>query len=98
MTDRSLALRAEGLVGRLPADAVTASASGLDPHISPAFAALQVPRIAAARGVAAPRVETVLRAQTEGRAFGILGQPRVNVLKANLALDAAFPPEQPAPR
>jgi K+-transporting ATPase ATPase C chain len=80
----------EGAEGPLPADMVTRSASGLDPHVSPASAALQVPRVARARGVAEARVNEVLAAHTEGRQFGILGEPRVNVLLLNIALDSAF--------
>ena len=75
----------------IPADAVTASASGLDPHISPATAALQVQRVAAARGVTAQQVDAILERQIERPMLGIFGEPRVNVLQLNLALDAALP-------
>lgn len=75
-----------------PADAVTASASGLDPHISPAFAALQISRIAAARGVPEARVGQVLQSHIEPPLLGIFGEPRVNVLALNLALDSLVPP------
>lgn len=77
--------------GKIPADMVTASASGLDPHISPANAELQVVRVARARGVSPDRVREVLREHTEGRQFGFLGEPRVNVLLLNLALDRVAP-------
>jgi len=76
--------------GPIPADLVTASASGLDPHLSPAAALWQAPRIAAARGVAPERVQALLEANVEGRTFGVLGEPRVNVLLVNLALDRQF--------
>lgn len=76
--------------GPVPADLVTASGSGLDPHVSPQGALWQVPRIAKARGVAPERVKAVIDANIEGRTFGILGEPRVNVLLVNLALDRQF--------
>lgn len=76
--------------GPIPADLVTASASGLDPHLSPAAALWQMPRVAKARGVAAERVRAVIEANIEGRTFGVLGEPRVNVLLVNLALDRQF--------
>ena len=85
------ALRAETGAAVIPADAVTTSASGLDPHISPAYAELQVARIASARGVGEAQVREVIREHEEGRTFGVLGQPRVNVLLTNMALDARFP-------
>ncbi|MBN9319616.1 MAG: potassium-transporting ATPase subunit C [Caulobacterales bacterium 68-7] len=76
--------------GPIPADAVTTSGSGLDPDVSPANARSQAARIAAARGRTVAEVETILAAQTKGPALGFLGQSTVNVLKTNLALDAAF--------
>jgi len=75
----------------VPADAVTTSGSGLDPHISPAFAAFQLPRIAAARGATVDQLAPIVAAHTEGRWLGIFGQPHVNVLTLNLALDAHYP-------
>ncbi|MGO9361388.1 MAG: potassium-transporting ATPase subunit KdpC [Xanthobacteraceae bacterium] len=76
---------------KLPADMLTASASGLDPDISPANAALQVARVARARGVAPADISALLARQIAGRSFGVFGEPRVNVLDANLALQRAYP-------
>jgi K+-transporting ATPase ATPase C chain len=76
----------------VPADAVTTSASGLDPHISPAYAELQVARVAKARGVDVDRVRTIVGANTDAPALGFIGQQRVNVVLLNLDLDAAFAP------
>jgi K+-transporting ATPase ATPase C chain len=71
----------------VPADAVTASASGLDPDISPAYAELQAPRVARERGLTEDQVRTLIKDHTDGRALGFLGEPAVNVLELNLALD-----------
>ena len=87
--ERVEAYRAEnGLApdARVPADAVTSSGSGLDPHISLKNALLQAPRVAQARRIGSDAVEKIIRANTEGRDFGIFGEPRVNVLKLNLSL------------
>lgn len=76
----------------VPVELVTTSASGLDPHLGPATAEWQVARVAAARGVSSDEVRALVRARTEGRTFGLLGEPRVNVLLLNLDLDRRFGP------
>ena len=90
--DRIAALHAAdpGNTSPIPVDLVTASGSGQDPHISPAAAEYQVARVARARGVDATRVRALVASYTEGSTFGVLGEPRVNVLRLNLALDSAF--------
>ena len=81
-------LQAENPGRPVPGDMATASASGLDPDISPEAALFQVPRVARARGLPAARVAEIVQANTKGRWLGLLGEPRVNVLALNLALDA----------
>jgi len=78
-------------VSQIPPDAVTASGSGLDPDISPAYAAIQVDRVAAARHISAAQVRALVSQNTTSRSIGILGQPAVNVLTLNIALDNKYP-------
>ena len=80
-------LKATGYQGAIPADALTTSASGLDPHISPAFAALQAAAIAKARNLPEAKVKALVEANTERPLIGLFGEPRVNVLLLNIALD-----------
>ena len=95
-TSKSLIERVQGDVemlkkekdGPIPVDMVTTSGSGLDPHITPANAEFQVPRVAKARGLSEDKVRQLVAKNTEGRVIGIFGEPRVNVLKLNLALNA----------
>lgn len=82
------ALREENPGKPIPSDLVTASSSGLDPHITPAAAEFQVPRVARERRMSQDSVRQIVREHTEGRTFGLLGEPRVNVLELNLALDS----------
>ena len=85
------ALRAAGITGPIPADAITTSGSGLDPDISPAYAEMQVAGVATARGMTSAKVSELVAAHTKGRTIGILGEPRVNVLELNMALDQEVP-------
>lgn len=84
-------LRAENAGAAIPVDLVTTSASGLDPDISPAAADFQIPRVARARGIPAEQLRSLVAKHTQGRQFGFLGEPRVNVLELNLDLDAVAP-------
>jgi len=87
--ERIARLRDTGVAGEIPADLVSTSASGLDPHISPEAAWLQAPRIAKARGLTVEKVHLLVVTSTEGPQAGILGAPRVSILALNMALDTA---------
>lgn len=87
-------LQAENPSASVPAELVTTSASGLDPHLSPAAAAFQIPRVAAARQQPVAEIRAVVQRFTEARQLGLLGEPRINVLLLNLALDRQFPQPQ----
>jgi K+-transporting ATPase ATPase C chain len=80
-----------GFTGPIPADLLTSSGSGLDPDISPASAGAQVARVAAARGAQPERIQALVEQHTQGRQWGLFGEPRVNVLTLNLQLDQSFP-------
>jgi K+-transporting ATPase ATPase C chain len=80
-----------GHAGPIPADLLTTSGSGLDPHISPASAEAQAERVAKARGASADQIRSMIASHTEGRDLGFLGEPRVNILQLNLELDRTFP-------
>jgi len=91
------AIRSDGAIkGYIPADMVTSSGSGLDPDISPANARLQVPRVARARGVSEALVAAVVARHIQGRQFGFFGEPRVNVLLLNIAVDSALGAPKPS--
>ena len=91
VAESTATIRTEDGAGIIPADAVTTSASGLDPDISPAYARLQAQRIATARGVPVQEVQSVIDQNTHGPLLGFIGQPTVNVLMTNRAIDARFP-------
>ena len=90
-SSKQISVRENVAVAEIPVDMVTASGSGMDPHISPASAKVQMARVAKARGLSAEKVQAAIDANTLAPTFGVLGQARVNVLQLNLALDAIKP-------
>jgi K+-transporting ATPase ATPase C chain len=98
VTDAVKGVRAdEGATGPVPVDAVTSSGSGLDPHISPEYARLQIPRVSRETGIAVADLETLVARNTDGRFLGVYGEKRVNVLALNLAIDVKVGHPQIAP-
>jgi K+-transporting ATPase ATPase C chain len=91
VTAETTKLQAENPSAKVPAELVTTSASGLDPHLSPAAVAFQIPRVAKARHQSAANIPAVVQQFTEARQLGVVGEPRVNVLLLNLELDRKFP-------